>query len=474
MLTWKNVEYFTKNGKKCFRRTLITESGTYDECVAKLINDDIFGPGKNFTFVQHYFTQKYQTKMYNACKANLKSGECLLLQDFSRNRDIFHQDEVKASWWSNKAVTMHPTVIYCKIDNNQDPTRLVITHLSDITSHDSHLVYYITKDCIDFVCKNLYWIQWHKFYVWSDGCTAQYKGKHSFYYLGKFGVDIERNYFGSEHGKGESDLETAICSKKISIAVKSQTVVINDAYEMWQFLVENAKDKEGRKFKLIKESDMEKIYQDFKGIHVNTLSGSCTRFLHQIKHRQGEKFLIRPLSCFCECCKSGEFNSCKNKLYTGGKFKIRKLQSNAIDTASSKCSDDDEEEEENEDYYIVGEDDGDLVEKNEVEEAKIIVQYEDLQIKDLNVNDFVIVSMIDEITKQMRKFVAQIKEIENESEIAVDFLKQNSYSKDVFHVSEAKSDLDKNVCLDEIVMLLPKPDVHRRGQKYFFGGSITL
>ena len=63
--TWKNVEYFTKNGKKCFRRTLITESGTYDECVAKLINDDIFGPGKNFTFVQHYFTQKYQTKMYN-------------------------------------------------------------------------------------------------------------------------------------------------------------------------------------------------------------------------------------------------------------------------------------------------------------------------------------------------------------------------------------------------------------------------
>ena len=64
----------------------------------------------------------------------------------------------------------------------------------------------------------------------------------------------------------------------------------------------------------------------------------------------------------------------------------------------------------------------------------------------------------------MRNFLAQIKEIENESEIAVDFLKQNSYSKDIFHVSEAKSDMDINVCLDEIVMMLPKPGVHRRGQ----------
>ena len=86
----EKVEYWTKSGKKCFRRTLITESGSFDECVAKLINDDIFGAGQNFTFIQHYFTQKYQTKMYNACKENLKSGECLLLQDFSHNRDIFH------------------------------------------------------------------------------------------------------------------------------------------------------------------------------------------------------------------------------------------------------------------------------------------------------------------------------------------------------------------------------------------------
>ena len=110
--TWKNVEYTSKNGKKCFRRKLETERGTFEDCVTKLIRDDIYEPGQNFTFIQHYFTQKYQSKMYNLCKENLKVGECLILQDFSRNRDIFHRDEIKASYWSKKQVTMHPTVIY--------------------------------------------------------------------------------------------------------------------------------------------------------------------------------------------------------------------------------------------------------------------------------------------------------------------------------------------------------------------------
>ena len=235
--------------------------------------------------------------MYNLCKENLKVGECLILQDFSRNRDIFHRDEIKACYWSKKQVTMHPTVIYCKVEENKPPIRIVITHLSDITSHDAHIVYHITKYCIEYVCETLPGIEWQKFYVWSDGCASQYKGKHSFYYLAKFGVDIERNYFGSEHGKGESDLETAIYSKKISLAVKSDSAVINNAYEMCNFLYNTTDKNSGRIFVLIKESDMEKIYQDFEGIYVNTLSGSCTRSLHQIRYSQrGDDFLIRPFS----------------------------------------------------------------------------------------------------------------------------------------------------------------------------------
>ena len=75
--------------------------------------------------------------------------------------------------------------------------------------------------------------------------------------------------------------------------------------------------------------------------------------------------------------------------------------------------------------------------------------------------------MLDEISNQVRRFVALITEIEDEDEIGVDFLKQNSKSKDVFHVSEAKSDSDKIISLNDIIMILPKPVSMRRGQKYF-------
>ena len=67
---------------------------------------------------------------------------------------------------------------------------------------------YVTKDCIEYFIKNFPQFQWHKVIIWSDGCVAQYKGKVSFWYLNKLKtifpqIEIQRNYFGSEHGKGE-------------------------------------------------------------------------------------------------------------------------------------------------------------------------------------------------------------------------------------------------------------------------------
>ena len=42
-----------------------------------------------------------------------------------------------------------------------------------------------------------------KFYLWSDGCAQQYKGKNSFFHLSEPDLlyDCERNFFVSEHGK---------------------------------------------------------------------------------------------------------------------------------------------------------------------------------------------------------------------------------------------------------------------------------
>ena len=97
-------------------------------------------PGKSFTFVKHYFTQKYQFKKYKECLESLKIGECILLQDFSRNKDIGYQDEIKSAYWTNKQVSVHPTVIFFRTTKGGNPKKIVITHLSDVTNHDVHIV----------------------------------------------------------------------------------------------------------------------------------------------------------------------------------------------------------------------------------------------------------------------------------------------------------------------------------------------
>ena len=43
-------------------------------------------------------TQKIQLKVYNECYNFLKPGQCLIVQDFAKNRDIVYQDEIKANY----------------------------------------------------------------------------------------------------------------------------------------------------------------------------------------------------------------------------------------------------------------------------------------------------------------------------------------------------------------------------------------
>ncbi|GFR65354.1 hypothetical protein ElyMa_000201800 [Elysia marginata] len=44
--------------------------------------------------------------------------------------------------------------------------------------------------------------------LWSDGAASQYKGKGNFAGVKFYPFKCQRNYFGSEHGKGEADGET--------------------------------------------------------------------------------------------------------------------------------------------------------------------------------------------------------------------------------------------------------------------------
>ena len=471
-LSWKTKTFETNSGKKSVRRVLKSTRGTIEECLNELIKEDLESTLKRCNFFEHFYGQIYQIKMYKSCHKNLQPGEAMMIQDFSRNRDVFYQSEIKSSYWTRKQVTMHPTVIYFK-DMEGSSHRRVLTHLSDVTLHNAHVVHYITKDCIEYLREHFPNIEWIKVIMWSDGCCSQYKGKHSFLYLNKLQnifpeIKFQRNYFGSEHGKGESDAETGIFSRQIRDAVKSEASVLSNANQMCEFLIKN--NKEDRVFRIFTEADLEPIYEDFRGVNVSTLEGKCTRSLHQIMPTNKKGLLkIRPFSCFCKSCILDKCDSCENISFTGGEYKSKKLPSKSRNVSCDDLNDSEYDEENDDDNLMDHEEfhnESDLP-------SELQIKQEEIHLSDLKPMDFVITSL--EKRSKNQYFVAQIQEVDEENDtLVMNYLSQHKEHMDIFCKSEK---YNENNCVGfarEIIMKLSDPQELRRGNKYFFTHRINL
>ena len=414
-------------------------------------------PAQRFSFIEHYMAQKFQFKAYKECYSSLKPGQCIMVQDFAKNRDITYQDEIKSAYWTKKQVTMHPTVIFYRLEDGGEIHRLVITHLSDITNHDAHIVHFMTLECLSILKEMHPEIEWTKAFIWSDGCAAQYKGKISFYYLNKFPIEVERNFFASEHGKGPSDAETGLISMKLSNATKTRRAAIKNASEMCDFLAENNKD-EKRIFKLVKEGDLKPLMEAFDGAIISTLHGACTRSLHQIKPSDQNGYLLeRPFSCFCSNCLKGDFKKCDKKGFTEGNFKKHKLPSNELYNDNIDYEDDTEEIE-------------DLIEKNanglfeELEDDEIDIKQQEILLKDLKAGSYVIIALNSENKKGgIREYVAKINEIEDKEEICIDYLEKDRDYGHKFKISYKLNDVNQGIELCNIIMVLPDPQNIRGG-----------
>ena len=458
--SWKNEKYETKAGKPGNRKILTINKGTYAELTKELMEVDIVNSETGFSFVLHYFGQSFQYKQFANCKSNLKDGEAVFTQDYSNNIEAKKQDEIKGGFFSQISITAHPSVLEAKIPGIKENKKIVITHLSDIKVHDAHMVYFITKDCINYLRENFPDVVWEKIYLWSDGCTGQYKGKTSFWYLNQFDIDIERNFFGSEHGKNESDGVTGLLSRLVSDGIKSRRVLINNATDLLTFLT---KKKPEYVFKLITEADLEPIRNKFKleAGNLRVLTGNCTRILHQIKPRKEKvkEYLWRPFSCFCSSCKSDHFEKCENKDFTKGKFTSQILPSN------SSNDDDEKEEEETQDAFDNMEDDEDTG-------MEIKVEQKHIDFDKLEVGKFLIANVPVPGKTKNKQFVAKILDIEDEDHVYVKFFKQEFDAPDVFGNSPIPGDERSAVGLDDIVMFLPEPFEKR--SKFFFSGPIVL
>ena len=471
---WDNEVYHTKNDKICKRKVITTKTGTVDKCLKELLELDIMEPNERFTFVQNFFTQHYQHKQFSECKKTLKDNEVVLIQDFSKNLDLTQQDQTKVAHWGTSQVTVHPTVAYVKVPGFEDPKKVVITHLSNIHKHDAGMVHYITQDCIEYIT-DLFKISLIKVYLWSDGCASQYKGKTSFYYLGRYDLNIERHYFHTEHGKNESDGVTGEISKKVRNAIKSRRYIIQNAESMQDFLIkECSKD---YVFKLISEDNLKTIKEDFERVKLSVLSDNCTRTLHNIKPASEiGKFLTRPFSCFCSNCKEDNYEHCQNKEFTNGRFTERRLPLIETDSDNNHDNHHDDTEDDDMDVYLEV---NDSLGK-EIEIKKQAISFEDVEKAAPRDDDpsrkdtFVIVMARNENETESVRFVAQLLSLDEDQSIWVEYLKAVYASPEIYERYPNREKETYTVDIDDLIMFLPDPAVDRRGSKFYFTGPIFL
>ena len=120
--------------------------------------------------------------------------------------------------------------------------REALVMLSDDLAHDHHAVHKFKEMAIHHL-RTVQDVQIDEIHEWSDGCAGHYKSVKCMvdlsYTESDFGCKMIRNYYGSEHGKGDSDGITGTIKTSIEMAVLSGPVLIRNAEDCYEYCKKN-------------------------------------------------------------------------------------------------------------------------------------------------------------------------------------------------------------------------------------------
>ena len=306
-VTWHSWRRL-KNEKGKVQRKLVTQTEHLSKFMVEFV-EDMVSPTKQSTFFEHLFVAYWQFHMYSMIKNNLPAGHILQVIDFAKNRSTLYESEVKSSFFNPTQITMHPIITFYN-----SPAGLVrhsITIFSNDHTHDAHAVNHYIKLSLAQIRQAMP----EKFttqVIFSDGCAAQYKCNKTFGDIGTTQHKLIRSWFGSEHGKGESDGETGIINRELDNAICAKRVIINNANDAHTYCNKNFRlnsELSKREFIYVNEGD---IIRDRRYIEVKSVPK--TRQIHQAFNTDTDPYVIykRHLSCFCVGCMSNTTGECRN------------------------------------------------------------------------------------------------------------------------------------------------------------------
>ncbi|XP_057679842.1 uncharacterized protein LOC130908437 [Corythoichthys intestinalis] len=225
--TWSHWE---RNGDN--KHEPIVKNGTVRDLLKELKDDIVWPKQPKSSFVLHLYTAYWQHWQYKDNRRNPEDGELVMVQDFGENRKTSYAMEIKSAHFGKTQITVHPIV--CSYRCGDSVVREAHIFMTDDIKHDHNAVNEFTKQSLSMISTK---ITVKRLTMWSDGAVSQYKNKSTLHDMTMLFHKAQRCYFGSDHGKGESDGETGFLSQVLRRAVYTGKIFRN-AKDMVDYLSE--------------------------------------------------------------------------------------------------------------------------------------------------------------------------------------------------------------------------------------------
>lgn len=128
-----------------------------------------------WNLTQHHFIADAQKTHFKHVRNNLSLDTAVIVMDFSENFAFVIQNSVQAFYYNNDSATIHPFLMYYKVENEDSVKSTNFCVISDTSDHQAFTVHAFMEKLTNIIKSEYPWIK--KIIYFSDGAPSQYKNK---------------------------------------------------------------------------------------------------------------------------------------------------------------------------------------------------------------------------------------------------------------------------------------------------------
>ena len=184
------------------------------------------------------YSKRAQNRHYNLLKESLDHGQILVHLDYPESYKSSQQNEIQSAYFGNTIFKIFTACCYTKpLDDDGDLKKDSIIVISEDKDHDRAAAITCVKKVIE-KAKEINPASYDKIYIWSDGCSAQFRARFVFCLLTENlfdNAELIWNYNQKKsHGKGPMVGVDGTVKNIIFRKVKLGFVTINTPLEFRQ------------------------------------------------------------------------------------------------------------------------------------------------------------------------------------------------------------------------------------------------